>query len=205
MHHGARRARYGVNDTETALLSLYLNPLVLGPADALTLRLRPQSDPFCAGDVLVAACPCGQHAPALAQRGCTNSIGANAGLLDGGDASLAADTLALTTDGMLATSLSILLQGNAAVSPATFGDGWRCVGGTLKRLYVANAVGGAITVPGPGDPSVSARSAALGDPIAPGSTRYVQTYYRDPDAAFCPPPQGGTFNASSGRILRWRP
>ena len=45
------------------------------------------------------------------------------------------------------------------------------------------------------DPSITARSAALGDPIAPGDTRFYQVYYRDAAGAFCPPE---TFNATNG-------
>ena len=44
------------------------------------------------------------------------------------------------------------------------------------------------SAPQAGDPSVSAQSALLGDPIAPGSSRYCQTYYRDPSLSFCPAP-----------------
>src|SRR4029077_11024838 len=101
------------------------------------------------------------------------------------------DTLVLASSGELPNALSIFLQGDAKlVNGATFGDGVRCAGGHLKRLYAKNASGGNASAPAAGDPSVSARSASLGDPIAPGSTRYYQTYYRDPNLAFCPSPQG---------------
>ena len=75
------------------------------------------------------------------------------------------------------------------------------LGGALKRLAVKTASGGIATFPEGGDPSISARSAALGDPIAPGSVRYYQVYYRDPDLAFCP--TGGSFNVTSGVALQW--
>ncbi|HZN54013.1 MAG TPA: hypothetical protein VFB67_01710, partial [Candidatus Polarisedimenticolaceae bacterium] len=84
-----------------------------------------------------------------------------------------------------------------------FGDGVRCAAGTLKRLYVKNAVGGVATAPVAGDLSITARSAAAGDPLAPGAVRYYQTYYRDPDPAFCPIPPGNTFNSSNGLIITW--
>jgi hypothetical protein len=73
------------------------------------------------------------------------------------------------------------------------------VSGTLKRLYVKSASGGACAAPLQGDPSITARSAALGAPILPGDTRYYQVYYRDSAAAFCPPE---TFNATNGRADR---
>jgi len=64
-------------------------------------------------------------------------------------------------------------------------------------------VAGTITAPAGGDPSVTARSAALGDVIPPGATRYYQTYYRDASATFCPNPPGDTFNVTDGLIVVW--
>ena len=77
------------------------------------------------------------------------------------------------------------------------------MGGTLKRLYVHPAVGGAVSAPQAGDPSISARSAALGDVIASGATRYYQVYYRDPVQGFCAAPQGNNWNVSSGVSVLW--
>ena len=54
--------------------------------------------------------------------------------------------------------------------------------------------------PDTGDPSFSATSASLGDTIAPGSTRWYQTYFRDPDPIFCP---SATFNVTNGRQITW--
>ena len=88
---------------------------------------------------------------------------------------------------------------------ASFGDGVRCVGGNLKRLYVKNASGGTVSAPGPGDPSITTQSTNLGDPIAPGSgaVRYYQVYYRDPDLTFCPTPPGNSWNVSNGLGITW--
>jgi hypothetical protein len=100
--------------------------------------------------------------------------------------------------------LSIFLQGNSDVLPGvSFGDGLRCAGGALKRLYVKNAVGGVASAPAPGDPSITARSAQLGDTIAPGTTRSYQVYYRDPSLSFCPAPAGNTWNVSSATRILW--
>jgi hypothetical protein len=76
----------------------------------------------------------------------------------------------------------------------------RCADGTIKRLYVKNAVAGSISAPQVGDLSITARSAALGDPITPGSSRYYHTYFRDPVPAFCPP---NTFNSTNGVRIDW--
>jgi hypothetical protein len=73
----------------------------------------------------------------------------------------------------------------------------------LKRLFAKGAVNGVITAPGPGDLSVTARSAALGDPLAAGTTRVYQVYQRDPDPIFCAAPTGSTFNVSNGYRITW--
>jgi hypothetical protein len=72
-------------------------------------------------------------------------------------------------------------------------------------LYIKAAVGGTVTAPVAGDPSVSARSAALGDTITPGTSRYYYTYYRDPSATFCPSPTGDTFNITTSIGCQWTP
>ena len=120
-----------------------------------------------------------------------------------GSADLSADTVQLSSTGELPSALSIVLQGTTAIAAVNFGDGLRCVGGNLVRLYSKNASSGAVTVPQVGDPSISVRSATLGDPISPGSARYYQVYYRDPSLPFCPDPQGGTFNVGSALRLSW--
>jgi hypothetical protein len=60
-----------------------------------------------------------------------------------------------------------------------------------------------VSFPPPGALSISARSAALGDPIASGSTRSYQVYYRDPSGTFCPNPPGNTWNASNAQRVLW--
>jgi len=158
---------------------------------------------FCAGDGLdpsfATPCPC-VNAGSV-QHGCANSRNAaGARLLASGATS--PDTVVLSASGELATALSIFLQGDTDVAGGVaFGDGIRCVGGALKRHAVRNASGGAVAFPGPGDPSITQQSAALGDPLAPGSTRSYQTYYRDPDLAFCP--GGGSFNVTNAVRIAW--
>jgi len=85
-----------------------------------------------------------------------------------------------------------------------FGQGVRCAGGALRRLYVKTAVAVGITAPdfGAGDPSASARSAALGDAIIAGQSRWYLVYYRDPTVlGGCP--SSSTFNVSQGLIALW--
>jgi hypothetical protein len=87
-----------------------------------------------------------------------------------------------TTGGEKPTALSIVSQWSGSASTGVvFGMGVRCGAGTLKRLYTKIASGGSIMAPNftAGDPQVSARSAALGDAIQPGQSRWYLVYYRD--------------------------
>jgi hypothetical protein len=156
--------------------------------------------PCCLGDLASSGCPCANVGGW--RHGCQNSATSGGARLRA-RGTTQPDTLQLESTGELATALSIVLQGDALVAPLVFGDGARCVGGTLKRLYAHNAVGGTLLVPAPGDLPVSARSAALGDPIAPGSMRAYQVYYRDPSSSFCAAPAGNTWNVSSGVRIGW--
>jgi hypothetical protein len=158
--------------------------------------------PFCFGDgSLAMMCPCFNLGNP--GNGCANSANsAGANLASAGTA--VPDTVVFTATGETPTALSIILQGDAqAPNGVVFGDGVRCVNGTLKRLYIKTASGGAYSAPQGGDPSVTARSAALGDPILPGSTRYYQSYYRDANPTFCTAPAGGTFNVSNAIAITW--
>jgi hypothetical protein len=101
--------------------------------------------------------------------------------------------------------LSILLQGGQVLTSGTvYGQGIRCVGGTLRRLFTKAAVAGSITAPDfpAGDPSVSARSAAKGDPIVGAQSRWYLVYYRDPNLpGGCP--ATSTFNATQTGRIDW--
>jgi hypothetical protein len=114
------------------------------------------------------------------------------------------DTVVLTSEGELPASLSIFVQGNASQdSGLVFGDGVRCVAGSLKRLYVKSASAGTAIAPQGGDSSITVRSAALGDPIPAGAQRFYGVYYRDPSASFCPASPGNTFNMGNGVSIVW--
>ncbi|HEV8114341.1 MAG TPA: hypothetical protein VGR31_16335 [Planctomycetota bacterium] len=159
--------------------------------------------PFCLGDGTGAACPCANSGSV--GHGCQNS-GSTGGALLTASGTTSPDSVVLSATGEMPTAYTIFLQGDLQLgSPVHFGDGLRCVGGTLKRLYAKNASAGAVHAPdaGLGEPSITTRSAALGDPITPGSTRYYQTYYRDPNPSFCAAPVGNTFNASNAVAIVW--
>ncbi len=152
----------------------------------------------------VRACPCG-NTPLLDGAGCYNSSLVPASIWQLNTASLSADTAVLLTMDEKPTAPSIVAQGSALIpAGVNFGQGMRCTGGTLKRLYLRFAVGGSISVPGAGDPDLHTRSAALGDPLSPGSVRYYFVYYRDPLVLpGCPASAG--FNATDTVQVVWRP
>lgn len=161
---------------------------------------------YCFGDGTTAtACPCGNFGAPGA--GCNNSVGNGGAVLSAtGAASLGGDTLKFTQINELGTALSIFLQGNVNIpNGVVFGDGVRCVGGSLKRLYVRSASGGTVSAPTVGtDPSVSATSAILGDTILAGQTRFYGVYYRDASATFCPNPPGNTWNIGNSYSVVWQ-
>ena len=155
---------------------------------------------LCAGDGSSIACPCANNGNTT--NGCDNSI-ATGGAHLSTSGTTNPDTVVLTVLGERPTALTVFFQGNASVSPVHYGDGLRCVGGTLKRLYSKNASAGQAVAPTGSELSVTAQSAALGDPIAPGSTRHYFCAYRDPSPSFCPSPTGSTFNSSNALSIVW--
>ncbi len=162
---------------------------------------------FCFGDgtstVPGGNCPCGVAQNGLPGEGCLNSTGSGGVLTASGApcVTCGVDTLSLSASGLPPTTTGILIQSGTQIPDVYFGDGIRCLGGNILRLYVQNAVAGSIKFPPGGAPSISARSAALLDTIPPGATRHYQVYYRDPSPAFCPP---ATYNITSGVSVVWR-
>ena len=159
-------------------------------------------DPGLAG---VIACPC-SNAPSGSGRGCDNSSATGgASITAAGIAYLSSDSLVFTTSGEKPSATSILLQGTTSPpAGAVYGQGVRCVGGTTKRLFTKTAVAGSITAPdfGAGDPTVSARSAAKGNPISAGQSRWYLVFYRDPTVVGgCP--ATSTFNATQTGRVDW--
>jgi Tol biopolymer transport system component len=157
------------------------------------------------GGVLV--CPCANQ-PSGPGRGCENSAGTGGALLSAaGGTFLSSDSLVFTTSGQRPTALSIVMQGDsAAPGGIVYGQGVRCVSGHLLRLYTKAAALGSVIAPdfGAGDSPVSARSAAAGDVIQMGQTRWYLVYYRDPIVlGGCPP--GSTFNATQTGQVTWSP
>jgi hypothetical protein len=175
------------------------------PTNALVVQVREQSLSFCFGDGSSGACPCANSSAAGEGRGCSNSSGNSARLTSTGVASLASDGLVLTSTGELSTSTTVFVQARAAGAPVFLADGVLCLSGPLRRLAVHPASGGIASAPSGSDPTLSARSAALGDPLQAGDQRCYQVVYRDPDPSFCPAPGGSTYNLSSALSVLWVP
>jgi hypothetical protein len=154
---------------------------------------------FCAGDGLdpdvTTPCPCANTgAPG---RGCAWSNNPNGARLSG-SGTPDPDTLVLTAEGMPASTLCIFLFGDdVEAGGVPFGDGVRCVGGTLLRMGIAQASAGVAQYPIAGQLPVSVR---CGTPVGSGRIGRYQTYFRNAAAAFCPPE---LFNVTNGLRLRW--
>jgi hypothetical protein len=152
----------------------------------------------------IIACPC-SNPPSGAGRGCNNSASTGgASMVPAGLTSLSTPTLQFTTAGEKPTAGSILIQGTIGTNGVGFGQGVRCTGGVIKRLYFRNAVAGSITLPnfGLGDLDIPTRSAAVGNPINPGENRWYQVYYRDGTVVGgCP--SSLQFNITNGSQITW--
>ncbi len=173
--------------------------------DGLQIDLAPRSpgiDTCFPGTGTRVPCPCAN--PGVLGKGCDNSSATGGARLDAsGRASLQTDTLLFTTHDGTPTGTSVLLQGSVDLTTGVeLGQGVRCAGGVVKRLYVKSASGGSIQAPGPGDLSVSARSAAIGDALSVGTARWYAVYYRDPIVlGGCP--ATSTFNSTQTQLVNW--
>ena len=172
------------------------------PADPSSHVCGP-GQPYCSGDgSLTTACPCGNNG--AAGRGCANSQVGSIGAWITSSGSVNPDSVVLYASGMLPTATAVYLQGSASsANGIVFGDGVRCVAGTLKRLAVKASVSGASQYPASGDLPITQRSAQLGDSFGPGATRYYATYYRDSTLSFCAAPAGNSWNITNGLVVNW--
>lgn len=164
----------------------------------LILELPATGSTYCAGDGSSAACPCGNASPAGQAAGCLNSLGSGATLRALGAARLSGDSVQLLGAGM-PNSSALYFQGTAQQSGGAgvaFGDGLRCVAGTVVRLGTKVNVGGASQYPLAGDLPVATRGG-----VTASGTRTYQVWYRN-SANYC---SASTFNLSNGLELVWAP
>jgi hypothetical protein len=151
---------------------------------------------YCLGDGTGHACPCGNTgAPG---HGCRNSANAFGGqLTTTGGASTVADTLTLVTNFEPSTSSTVFIQGTGMVnggSGAIFGDGLRCLSGTIKRLGSKISIAGSAHYPAAGDLTISVR----GNVPASGGTFFYQAWYRNFGG-----PCGTGINMTNGLKIVW--
>lgn len=122
-----------------------------------------------------------------------NSSGVSARIGYTGTPSMALDNLRLATTGCPANRPALYFMGPNQIQ-APFGDGWRCVGGAIKRFNVINTGGS-------GTPTQNIDfDVAPGDIINLGSTWNFQCWFRDP-----PGPGGSGYNLSDGLSVTFCP
>lgn len=150
---------------------------------------------YCSGDGSALPCPCG---PNLGGRGgCPNSVTTGGAILEAfREPVLSNDSLILVARGM-PNAATLYFQGTSPANGGNgnvFGDGLRCVTGSVRRLGTRDNVEGWSAYPGAGQASVS----VAGQVATPGS-RHYQAWYRNA-AMFCTP---DTFNLTNGLTVVW--
>ena len=179
----------------------------------------PGTDFCLPGQNGVSSCPC-NNPPAGTGKGCANfgpsTSGQSASLAATGTASVTSgqDTLQFMATATNDQVLCVFLQGTSSLgSGLPYGAGIMCIPiGGMKTLYHGNAGTGEpvgqITRPRTGtDPDVHTRSAALGDTLTAGVTRFYMVGYRDKNARLasnCNSSQA-TKNATQGVSVVWGP
>ncbi len=183
----------------TAVYDETFSPTTIGNGRGIDIaREASVGTAFCFGDGSGTACPCANESAPGNNAGCLHSLGMGGKLLTTGSASIANDTLALVGTQM-PNSSALYFQGTAQQSGGAgivFGDGLRCVGGTVIRLGTKFNVAGGSVYPTAGDASVSVRGLD-----SASDTRVYQAWFRNA-ASFC---TAGTFNLSNGISLTWAP
>jgi hypothetical protein len=164
------------------------------PLQILPGNCQDQGAPYCFGDGSATACPCGNASGA--DRGCRNSSGQGARLSNTGGTSVAADDALFSCTEMPANKTGLIYYGTQpknGLAGAHFGDGLRCVAGTVRRFSKqSTGASGAFAQSQPVAASAGALSA--------GSTWYFQAWFRD-DASVC----GNQSNLSNGLAVTFQP
>jgi hypothetical protein len=172
----------------------------------------PPAVGYCFGDDTGTLCPCSTNLPAPGTvppgapgNGCPNSLNpAGAHLGSSGSSVISADTFVLQGSGMPNAS-ALYFQGTLKINGGNgivFGDGLRCVGGTVIRLKTVTNVGGSSSYPAVGDLPISIKG-NLAPPTGTGPGHYFyQCWYRNA-ALFCQ--VNATFNLTNGLDVDWQP
>lgn len=148
----------------------------------------------CFGDGTGSACPCANYG--TSGRGCANSVTTGAFLFQQGSPWMHADNVSLTAFGLPPTAVCLYFQGTGiGNSGTTFGDGLRCISGTVIRIGTKTASAGVAIYPEAGDAPISVKGLLPAD----GGYRGYQAWYRNA-AVFC---TSSTFNMTSGMRMIW--
>jgi len=149
---------------------------------------------FCSGDGSAGACPCGNTG--AAGRGCANSATTGAGMFFMGTNTVSADGFSLQGFNMPNSSAALLFQGTSSTaSGSPFGDGLRCVSGSVIRIASKGVSGGFVVYPEAGELPIS----VMGSVPEDGGSRTYQWWYRN-SVNFCTP---ATFNLTSAVRVLW--
>lgn len=159
------------------------------------MNVIPPTTIICQGDGSVGTCPCSNQSPVGNNEGCLNSSGVGGKLVASGGTSITCDTLQLCASQMLGANCIFIQGSSVPVGPFGFGDGLRCIGGTLRRLGVIPVSSGNSCLGGSGTAPIH----TLGQ-VSPATYGY-QTYYRDPQN-FC---TSLTYNITNGVQVTWVP
>ena len=131
--------------------------------------------------------------------GCSNSNPGYRGarMTGTGSASVAADDLQVVVDLLPPNKTCLPFRGTSLAGQIQMGEGWRCIGGPLRRFAVqSSGASGTITI-GPG---IVAGTLGGPAPIASGETWLFQVWYRDQVS-----PCGNATNVSNGYSVAFVP
>lgn len=167
-------------------------------SDSIVILNRSFANEACGTQIGASGCPCAN--PGAVGHGCANSLPGSTGALltTTGVARSSADTLVLHASGMPPGTSALFFQGTSSpTTPAPFGDGVRCVGGTIVRLGTHSSPDGTAIYPAVGDQPIHVRGN-----IPPAiARRFYQTWYRNA-ASFC---TSATFNLTNVTTVDWIP
>jgi hypothetical protein len=158
--------------------------------------LAEPGERICPSGSLTSGCPCFPNYVPVAG-GCRNSTMQSATLFTEGSPVVSADTLALRVEHMPPNASAILTQASGTGPTLLFGDGLRCISGSLRRMGTVAATAGVATWPPAGTDPIALRGG-----IPPtGGTRYYYVFYRDTQN-FCNP---ALYNLTDTRRITWVP